>query len=88
MDTNLFRTRPCCGAVGEGMTPLPEPTEITDIDWCVNSVYFPSDMQAYGEAMRREALEEAAKVCFEAEEPDDEYVSLRHTIAKTIRSLK
>ena len=38
--------------------------------------------------VRRDALEEAAKVCFEAEDSDDEYVSTRHTIANVIRKLK
>ena len=37
---------------------------------------------------RRDALEEAASICFDAEDSDDEYVSVRHTIAHAIRKLK
>ena len=37
---------------------------------------------------RRDALEEAASICFDAEDSDDEYVSVRHTIAHAIHKLK
>ncbi len=69
--------------------PLPEPrfTRIVDGVRCLTVTEHEAQLQAYGEAIRREALEEAAKVCFEAE-PDDEYVSTRHSIAKAIRSMK
>jgi hypothetical protein len=68
---------------------LPEPrfTRIIDGVRCLTVTEHEAQLKAYGEACRKEALEEAAKVCFEAEEPDDEYVSTRHTIAKAIKEL-
>ena len=50
------------------------------------------DLIGYTEAQmlqsRRDALEEAASICFKTEDSDDEYVSTRHTIASAIRKLK
>jgi hypothetical protein len=89
MATNNMGPRSRDVPVGAGMTvPLPKPKRVEVGRGPTLFSYTAAQLQAYGEACRKEALEEAAKVCFAAEEPDDEYVSTRHTIAKAIRSLK
>mgnify|MGYP000349512043 CR=1 FL=1 len=68
------------------MTKLPEPVIIDR--------HIPTGIVTYGytEAQmlqfRCDALEEAASICFDAEDSDDEYVSVRHTIAHAIHKLK
>ncbi len=45
------------------MTELPEPKRIQTHGYNTVAAYTTAQLQEYGEAMRREALEEAAKVC-------------------------
>ena len=67
------------------MTKLPEMRQLSDSsDQGVVYGYTEAQMLQF----RRDALEEAAGICFEAEDSDDEYVSVRHTIAHAIHKLK
>jgi hypothetical protein len=67
------------------MTKLPEPV-IAREECAVSSGEYYTEAQML--QFRRDVLEEAASICFETEDSDDEYVSTRHTIAGAIRKLK
>jgi hypothetical protein len=75
------------------LPPLPQPAahieKLEGYDGIGNAHY--SHTPAYTEsqllAYRDAVVEACAKVCFEAEDSDDEYISTRHTIADAIRSL-
>ena len=67
------------------MTKLPEIKRLGS-DITRSGIYGYTEAQML--QFRCDALEEAASICFDAEDSDDEYVSVRHTIAHAIHKLK
>jgi hypothetical protein len=66
------------------MTKLPKPACPKSGTRQPSNLYTEEQMLQF----RRDALEDAVSICFEAEDSDDEYVSTRHTIARAISKLK